>query len=61
MTSKTFVFEVINISLLDFSNSISHIADTFALKSAVNVYKGKLLSAIDMAASRQMTKYSSIC
>lgn len=60
MTSKTFVYEVINISLLDFSNSISAVSDAFALKSALNAYKDKLLNAIDVAASRQMTKFSSI-
>lgn len=61
MTSKTFVYEVINISLLDFSNSISAVLDAFALKSALYAYKDKLLNAIDVAANRQMTKYSSIC
>ena len=60
MMSKVYLFEIIDISLSDFTNMIKDVNDVGGIKSQVTTYKSKLIKAIDDAASRQTAKYSSI-
>lgn len=60
MMSKVYVYEIIDISLSDFTNMIKEVNNADSLKSQVSDYKSKLIKAIGDAASKQTTKYSSI-
>lgn len=60
MSSKIFVYEIIDISIADFSNMINSASNSADMKQILNTYKNKLLKAIDNAANKQITKYSSL-
>ena len=60
MMSKVYVYEIIDISLSDFTNMIKDVNNADSLKSQVSDYKSKLIKAIGEAATKQTVKYSSI-
>ena len=60
MMSKVYVYEIIDISLSDFTYMIKDVNNTENLKTQVSTYKSKLINAINDAATRQTTKFSSI-
>lgn len=61
MISKIFVYEVLDINISDFNNQIRSLTNAYDLRIAVNSFKTKLTSSIDVAANRQINKYNSIC
>ena len=60
MSSKIFVYEVIDISISEFSSKLNAVTNTMDMKHLLNSYKTKLLSAIDTAATTQVSKYNSL-
>lgn len=60
MISKIFIYEVIDINISYFSSMIKTSVSVSDIKTQMNLYKTKFLSAIDDAASRQISKYKSI-
>lgn len=60
MSSKIFVYEVIDISISEFSSKMNAVTSTMDMKHLLNSYKTKLLSAIDTAATTQVSKYNSL-
>ena len=60
MSSKIFVYEIIDISIADFSNMINSTSNAADMKQILNTYKNKLLKAIDNAANKQIAKYSTL-
>lgn len=61
MMSKTYVFEVIDISLSDFSSMLNSAVSVSDIRQKLADYKSTLLSSIDAAATRQIIKYRSLC
>ncbi|MBR5716971.1 MAG: hypothetical protein IKX59_10325 [Bacteroidales bacterium] len=61
MFSQTFVFEVIDISLSEFSSMMNSAISVSDIKQKLADYKSKLLSSIDAAADKQIAKYKSLC
>lgn len=61
MLSKTFIYEVINISIYEFSTMISSCANITDIKQMINAYKSTFISSIDDAADKQIAKYNSMC
>lgn len=61
MMSKVVLYEVIDISMSEFSNMIIGISSINELKSETEAYKLKLLKAVDEASTKQIEKYNSIC
>lgn len=60
LTSKTYLYEVIDISISDFSTLMNSSVSALDVKQSLDSYKLKLLTAIDDAANKQMNKYKSI-
>ena len=60
ISSKIFLYEVIDISISEFSSMMSSAVNVSDIKTQLNLYKSKLLSAIDMAATKQIAKYNSL-
>lgn len=60
LQSKVFIYEVIDISISDFSSMINSVSEQSDMKTQIDLYKSKLLSAIDSAADKQINKYNSI-
>lgn len=60
MLSKIFIYEVIDINVSDFSAMINSSVSTFEIKTQLDLYKTKLLSAINDVASKQISKYNSL-
>lgn len=61
MLSKTFLYEVIDISISDFNSALNSASDSVAIKQHLNAYQTKLLAAINTAANKQINKYNSLC
>lgn len=59
-TSKTYLYEVIDIRVLDLSNLINSATTTSELKNALEACKSKLLAAIDKAITQQLNIYNSL-
>lgn len=60
MYSKIFIYEIIDISISEFSNLINTSNSISDIKQNLSLYKVKLLSAIDNAANKQIAKYNSL-
>ena len=60
MTSKIFLYEVIDINLLEFSDALTNATSPSEINTKVEAYKKKLLSAIDSAVAKQVAKYDSL-
>lgn len=60
MSSKVFIYEVIDISISEFASMINPISTESNLKTQLDLYKRKVLSAIDSAVMKQIAKYESI-
>lgn len=56
--SLVFLYEVIDISISEFSSMISSSANTADINQALIKYKSKFISAIEAAASKQIAKYN---
>lgn len=59
-TSKTYLYEVIDIRVLDLSNLINSATTNSELKTALETCKSKLLFAIDKAITQQLDIYKSL-
>lgn len=60
LQSKVFIYEIIDISISDFSSMINAVSKQSDIKTQIDLYKSKVLSAIDLAATKQINKYNSI-
>ncbi|MBD5367721.1 MAG: hypothetical protein HDR83_00445 [Bacteroides sp.] len=60
MMSKVLVYEVIDIRISEFSSKVMTMASLDELKTVVEEFKMKLLTAIDEVAQKQIEKYQSI-
>lgn len=60
MSSKIFVYEVIDISISELSSMINTSTDVSEIINILSSYKEKVLSAIDDASRKQMLKYNSL-
>lgn len=60
LTSKVFIYEIIDISVSEFSSMLNSISNSSNIKIQLDLYKSKFLSAIDSATMKQITKYNSI-
>lgn len=60
MLSRIFVYEVLDINLMDFNEKMRGVNDLMALRSAVSSFKLKVTQAIENAAQKQISKYNSI-
>ncbi len=60
LTSKVFIYEIIDISVSEFSSMLNSISNSSNIKIQLDLYKSKILSAIDSATMKQITKYNSI-
>ena len=60
LLSKIYVYEVIDISIADFTLKVNSVVNVSDFKEQINSYKSKLLSAIDVAAFKQVSKYASL-
>lgn len=60
MYSKVFIYEIIDISISEFSNLINTSNSISDIRQNLSLYKVKLLSAIDNAANKQIAKYNSL-
>lgn len=60
LLSKIYLYEVIDISIADFTLKANSIIKVSELKTQLNSYKSKLLSAIDSVAFKQISKYNSL-
>lgn len=60
LTSKTYVYEVIDISISEFSTLMNSAVSAEDVKQCFDSYKSKFFTAIDEAANKQMNKYKSI-
>lgn len=58
--SKVFIYEVIDISISEFSSMVNKSADVTEIKQILSIYKERVKSAIDNAANEQKSKYSSL-
>ena len=58
--SKIYLYEVIDISIADFTSKVKSIEKVSDLKIQLNSYKSKLLSAIDVAVNSQIAKYNAL-
>ena len=59
-SSRVCIYEVIDISLSELSSTINKSADATEIKQKLSAYKGKVKSAIDNAAHKQISKYNSL-
>lgn len=60
MVSKTFLYEVIDISLSEFSSMMNAAASPSDIRHCLSAYQSKLLAAIDSAAQKQISNYDSL-
>lgn len=60
LSSKVFIYEVIDISVSEMTSMINKCADVAEIKQALSIYKEKVKSAIDAAANKQISKYNSL-
>lgn len=60
LSSKVFIYEVIDISISEMTSMINKCADIVEIKQVLSIYKGKVKSAIDAAANKQTLKYNSL-
>lgn len=60
MSSKVFIYEVIDISISEFSSIVNLCTSTAEIKNSLSSYKEKVISAIDNAADKQISKYNSL-
>lgn len=60
LLSKIFVFDVIDISISEFSGMINTASSLLEIQQRIKEYKIKLLNAIDDAANKQIKKYKSL-
>lgn len=60
MASKTFLYEVIDISLSEFTSMMNAVATPSDIRQCMAAYQSKLLAAIDTAATKQMSNYNSL-
>lgn len=58
--TKIYLYEVIDISIADFTSKVKSIEKVSDLKVQLNSYKSKLLSAIDVAVNNQIAKYNAL-
>ena len=61
LSSKLFLYEVIDISISEFSAMMNTVASASEIRQKLSIYKSKLLTSIDEAASRQIAKYKTVC
>ncbi|MDD7632231.1 MAG: hypothetical protein PUK64_09645 [bacterium] len=61
LSSKLFLYEVIDISVSEFSAMMNTVASVSDIRQKLSIYKSKLLTSIDEAASRQIAKYKTVC
>lgn len=61
MISKVFLYEIIDINLLDFSDSLTNVISSSEINAKIEAYKIKMLNAIDGAITKQIAKYNSVC
>lgn len=59
-SSKVFIYEIIDISLLEVTSMINKSVDTTEIKQVLSTYKEKVKSAIDIATHKQISKYNSL-
>lgn len=60
LSSKTFIYEVIDINISDFTALLNSADNIKEIEQGLFLYKQKLLSALDLAANKQIAKYKSI-
>lgn len=60
MASKVFIYEVIDISISEFSSAMNASTNTTDIKNNLSAYKAKVISAIEQAANKQISKYESL-
>ena len=60
LSSKVFIYEIIDISLSEASSMINKSVDAPEIKQKLLAYKEKVKSAIDNAAHKQISKYNSL-
>lgn len=60
LISQVFIYEVIDISISEFSSMINSVSNTAELKQKMALYKSKLINAIDIAADKQIKKYKNL-
>lgn len=60
LISKTYLYEVIDISISEFSSMVNSAVSVLDVKQYLTSYKSKLLTAIDSAANKQIGKYRSL-
>ncbi|MGM9872087.1 MAG: hypothetical protein ACI30X_01340 [Muribaculaceae bacterium] len=60
LLAKTFIYEVIDVSISEFTSIASKAIDVVRLKQSIQLYMEKVKSAIDKAANIQISKYKSI-
>jgi hypothetical protein len=60
LSSKVFIFEIIDISISEFSSMVNTSVSAIDIKQKLEVYKDKVVSAIDEAAAKQKDKYNSL-
>lgn len=61
MSSKIFIYEVIDINLSDFSQMMNSVTNSSEIREKVDSYKANFLSEIDIAVDKQIAKYKSLC
>lgn len=57
MSSKVFIYEVIDISISEFSSMMNRSSNMSEIKNSLTVYKENVISAINHAANEQILKY----
>ncbi|MDR0994916.1 MAG: hypothetical protein LBL81_01340 [Tannerella sp.] len=60
LISKIYLYEIIDIRLVDFSSLANTANNAADLRTAVDAYKTKLFAAIDLAVNKQTAKYQSL-
>ena len=61
MLSKTNIYEIIDIRISEFLSMINSVSNPSDIKNQLDLYKSKLIFAIDSAAKRQISKYNLLC
>lgn len=60
LSSKVFVYEIIDINIYELSNMINTAKSADDTNKVISLYKDKLLTAIDKAAASQIAKYKDL-
>lgn len=60
LSSKVYIYEIIDISISEFSSMVNASVSTIDIKQKHVLYKNKVISAIDKAAAKQVAKYNSL-